>query len=106
MRTKYANVPVTITSGERFDSKKEYDRWQELCLLSRAGVVRELRRQVPYELAVKGERIGRYVADFVYKRDGREVVEDVKSEPTRKLPAYRLKRRLMHACHGISITEV
>jgi len=34
------------------------------------------------------------------------VIEDVKSPVTRKLPAYRLKKRLMLACHGITIVEV
>jgi len=34
------------------------------------------------------------------------VVEDVKSEFTRKDPVYRLKYKLMKACHGIDIREV
>jgi len=38
--------------------------------------------------------------------NGVKVVEDVKSEVTRKLPTYRLKNKLMRAVHGIAIREI
>jgi hypothetical protein len=47
----------------------------------------------------------RYIADFVYIRDGRQVVEDAKSPHLRKDPVYRLKKHLMKSVHGIDIVE-
>jgi hypothetical protein len=34
------------------------------------------------------------------------VVEDVKSEPTRKKADYRLRLKLMKAIHGIEVKEI
>lgn len=103
-RSKY-NAQPTMANGIRFASRREFERWTRLVLADRSGEISNLRLQVAYPLVVNGQKIGSYVADFVYVRDGREVVEDVKSEPT-KTAVYRLKKRLMRACHGIEITEV
>lgn len=70
---------------ERFDSVKEYNRWNELKLMEKAGNISDLRRQEPYELQPAFHRDGKtympivYVADFVYKDiTGQTVIEDVK----------------------------
>jgi hypothetical protein len=52
---------------------------------------------------VGGETICRYVADFVYVRDEKRIVEDVKGLKT---AVYKLKKRLMKAVHKIEIQEV
>ena len=85
--------------GMVFDSQKEFTRWQELCLLEKAGVITDLMRQVPFELIPAQRRNGktveravRYVADFVYRMDGKEIVEDVKGLRTRD---YIIKRKMM-----------
>ncbi|MCR5810977.1 MAG: DUF1064 domain-containing protein [Lachnospiraceae bacterium] len=119
-RNKYHNRKYSA-DGEVFDSKKEYQRWQELKLLEKAGEITELRRQVPFELLPNqrepdkiGPRGGRkpgriierkavYVADFVYKdRAGREVIEDCKGMRTKD---YILKRKLLLFRFGIRIME-
>ena len=46
-----------------------------------------------------------YTADFVYRKDGELVVEDVKSDVTRKEKDYVLRRKLMLHVHGIRILE-
>ena len=47
-----------------------------------------------------------YIADFTYTDgEGRFIVEDVKSEATRKNPVYAIKKKLM-AHEGYKITEV
>ncbi len=47
-----------------------------------------------------------YTADFVYKdSNGNEIVEDVKSDITRKEADYVLRRKLMLHIHGIRIKE-
>ena len=66
-KNKYHAKP-TYVGDIRFDSKKEAKRWQELVLLERAGEIKNLRRQVEFELIPKtshGRRIV-YRADFVY----------------------------------------
>lgn len=108
-RPKYGNRKIT-RDGETFDSIKEFRRYCELSLLERAGEITNLRRQVPYELLpsqrVAGkvvERACTYKADFVYRENGLEVVEDVKGFRT---PEYKLKRKMMLYFHGIQIREV
>lgn len=101
---KYRNAPI-IVDGIRFDSKAEAKQWEFLRLLERAGLIRDLSRQVRFRLDFNGIRICDYVADFCYfdLKLGRNVVEDVKGLKT---PAYRIKAKLMLACHGITISEV
>lgn len=105
-RQKYGNR-ITHVGGERFDSAKEARRWQELCLLVRAGEIRDLRRQVAYPLVVNGMLVASFVADFVYVEGGQVVVEDVKGGTTKatRPERYRLKKKLMLAIHGVEIRE-
>jgi len=94
-RSKYGNIKTT-SHGITFDSKKEALRYNDLLLLARVGKISDLERQVMFKLipAFGDERGVSYRADFVYKEDGRTVIEDVKSEATRKDKIYILKRKL------------
>lgn len=98
---KYRNVP-TVVDGVRFASKGEAQRWQVLKLLEKGGVVTELKRQVRYSIDVHGHHICAYVADFVYRENGYLIVEDFKGKETQE---YKLKKKLMLACHDITIRE-
>ena len=104
---KYRNR-LTVVDGIRFDSKAEARRWAELKLLEKTGKIAVIRRQVSFRLIVKGIKISKYVADFVYwdHYKDRDIVEDVTSAATAKLPLFKLKAKLMKACHGIDITVV
>ena len=92
-----------------FDSKAEAERYDELRLMLRAGEIKDLQLQVPFELIPaqkargRTERACRDVADFVYTRNGEVVVEDVKGHRT---PEYIIKRKLMLWRHGIEIQEI
>ena len=97
MRTKYNSKAVTL-DGERFDSTGESRRWRELKLLERARKIRNLERQVAYELQPKYKaesgktiRAIKYVADFRYEEDGVLVVEDFKGMPT---DVFKLKAKM------------
>lgn len=103
-KSKYRNTKVEI-DGRTFDSKKEANRYLDLREEQRSGTITGLRCQVAFPLTVNGTIVASYVADFVYTRDGREVIEDVKSVVTRKLPVYRLKAKIMAAL-GHTIAEV
>ena len=67
---KYNNRKVKV-GGEVFDSRKEYDRWRELCLLQKAGKITDLERQVKFELIPAQRRTvytGEYYKNNVRKR--------------------------------------
>jgi hypothetical protein len=106
-RSKYGNHKHEV-DGILFDSKKEATRYGQLRLKMKAGEIGQLELQKVYELKVEGERVCKYKADFVYMimATGETVVEDVKSEATRKLPVYRLKKKLMKQLLNIEIVEV
>lgn len=107
-RSKYHAKKVEL-DGMVFDSMKEAARWRELVLEQRAGAIKDLRRQVKYELipahkgVVRSERACAYIADFTYYRGGEFIVEDVKGVRTE---VYKIKRKLMAAKYGIEIREV
>lgn len=90
--------------GIWFPSQKEAHRYLELKLLERAGEIQDLRLQVPFVLLPKSKygRPVKYIADFVYTENGRQVVEDAKGYRT---DLYKLKRRLMEELLGIEIKE-
>jgi len=103
---KYKNVKV---GG--YDSKRERKRAMELKVLRMAGDIQCLREQVKYELipSQRGadgkviERAVSYIADFVYERGGKVIVEDAKGMKT---PVYIVKRKMMLFFHGIRVVEV
>jgi hypothetical protein len=101
-KSKYNNQKTEV-DGILFDSKKEAQRYGELKILLKAGEIGLLERQVTYQLG----KIARYIADFQYieVKTGERIVEDVKSEVTRKLPVYRIKKK-MKSMFGITIKEV
>ena len=108
---KYRNTPVSV-GAEKYRSKRERDRHQELMLLQRTGQIAGLVREVPFVLAPKVKIEGevrarpalRYYADFLYSTaDGRIVAEDTKGVST---ALYRAKKHLMATVHNIHVVEV
>jgi hypothetical protein len=104
---KYKNV-VSHVGDIKFDSIKEAKQYGELKLRERLGEITDLKMQVRIECFVNGVKICAYIADFQYRIIERNVLitEDVKSDATRKLPVYRLKKKLVRACTGIEIIEI
>lgn len=98
----------TVVDGIEFDSEKEAKRYTRLRALEDVGKIQGLRLQVPFELVPSFECDGvkyrgmRYVADFVYYRDGKQVVEDCKGFKTAE---YKLKKKLMAFINHINIDE-
>ena len=117
---KYGNKKVRY-QGAVYDSRKEARRAAELSLLEKAGKITDLQTQVKYVLIptqrepdTVGKRGGikqgkviekecAYYADFVYKKNGKTVVEDTKGFRTTD---YIIKRKLMLYVHGIKIKEI
>ena len=106
--SKYKNKKVEY-KGIKFDSKKEYLRYLVLEDMQRKGEIEGLQLQVhfvlipPFQLNnIKYKGI-KYIADFVYKKDGKLVVEDVKGMKT---DVYKIKKKLMAYMHKVEIKEV
>lgn len=106
MMNKYGNIKVVTSDGIRHDSRREAARWSELKVLEKCGAIRDLKRQVKFEVIPKqdGEKACKYIADFVYidVATGKTVVEDCKGMRTE---VYKIKRKLMLYVHGIRIRE-
>src|SRR5437868_14502464 len=102
-KTKFNNIRVDAPDGT-FDSGWEEERYRQLELMEKAGVISNLRRQVSFPLlADGGEMIGCYVADATYTENGKPVAEDAKGC---KSPVYRWKARHFKAQHGYAIRGV
>lgn len=105
--SKY-HAKKTVVDNLTFDSKREADRYLVLKSMEEDGAIEDLRRQVRYELVPAFDVDGRhyrpvyYVADFVYREDGHEVIEDVKGMRT---DVYRLKAKLVAYRYGMNIRE-
>ena len=104
MANKY-RARKTVIDGITFDSGIEARRNGELKLLERAGLIRNLERQVDFQLDVNGTKVCKMVVDHTYFEGNKRVLEEVKSKPT-KTPVYRLKVRILKALYpGIDFRE-
>ncbi len=100
MNNKY-KATKTEYKGIVYDSKWEAQRAYELDMSERAGLIKDLQRQVRFILQDgyinnKGEKIRpiSYIADFVYTtKSGKKIVEDTKSPATRTAE-YRIKKKM------------
>lgn len=105
--SKY-HAKKTVVEGIEFDSAREAKRYTRLRALEEEGKIQHLRLQVPFELLPSFECDGvkyrgmKYVADFVYVRDGKVVVEDCKGFRT---PEYKMKKKLMAYVNHVNIEE-
>ena len=98
---KYGNKKIEY-DGIKFDSKKENVRYKELRLLERAGLITDLKLQTSFELQPSFKRNGKTIRAITYKsdfdyitKDGKHIVEDVKSKATEKDKVYRIKRKML-----------
>lgn len=108
---KYGNKIVKY-KGMTFHSIGETERYKELELLQLSTAIYDLKRQVKFDLMVKNERVGVYIADFTYKENRKNygpilVIEDFKGAET---PLFKLKWAIMKAihcdcCHYLRITR-
>ena len=102
------NAKSVVSGGVRYASTKEYDRFQELAMKQKVGLIRGLKRQVIFRFIHNGIHVGKYVADATYYEpaNGRKawdlVVEDSKGIRT---PLYRRSKKMMLAFFGIEIRE-
>ena len=101
-RNKY-KAKKTEVDGITFHSKREASRYRELLLLEKSGIITNLELQKKYTFQVGDEKICSYLADFVYKENDKEIVEDVKGFDT---PLSKLKRQMMKAFFNIDVVII
>lgn len=107
-KSKYKNKKVKY-DNEEFDSIKEKNRYIELKSMQENGLIRDLRRQVKFEILpkfkIKGETIRPiyYICDFMYDNYVEYIVEDVKGIRTKD---YLLKKKMFEYKYQIKINEV
>lgn len=101
---KYLNKK-SVNNGITFDSKKELERWKTLQILVSKNLIHSLQRQVTFFLLPKNDKFNsvRYIADFVYYKNGQKIIEDVKGYKTKE---YILKKKMMYHFHKILIQEI
>ena len=128
-KAKFGNTKVEI-DGELFDSKREAARYEELKLMEKGGLIRDLRVKTTYRLIERQDPYDdqpalpatTYTPDFDYEElfrgQWRRVTEDVKFAKTanegarRKLlntaayQIFRIKIKLMRQVHGLIVKEV
>lgn len=112
--SKYKNKKI-IYDGITFDSIKEKNRYIELKMLEKAGLIKELELQPKFLLIdtirYKGKTYPKtyYIADFKYYDNHlkKYIVEDVKSKITAKDKTYRLKiKMLLSKYQDINFEEI
>lgn len=101
MYKKYHNKK-TVIYGIKFDSKLEAERYAQLKMMERAGVIRDLELQPEYELLPSFKKNGKtwrktvYKADFRYilAENDKTIIEDIKGSTAVITDVFRLKQKL------------
>lgn len=123
-RPKYGNKKVEY-QGKLFDSKREMQRYVVLKEAEEKGLISDLRTQITFELipAITEEyvehlktkdkiktrvlqRAVTYKADFVYIKDGEEIIEDVKISKALIPKEFALKEKIFFWKYGKRIQLV
>ena len=124
MRPKYGNHKIKNAYGT-YDSQLEWSRFLFLSNREKEGEITNLRRQVEYllipaqygteikhlktkdkEVRVLLERSCSYIADFVYERNGKVIVEDCKGSKGIITEAAKIKKKLLLWVHGIELRYI
>ena len=124
MRPKYGNTKIKNAYGT-FDSQLELARFVFFSNRQKEGEISGLRRQVEYllipaqygteirhlktkdkEVRVLLERPCSYIADFVYERNGKTIVEDCKGAKAIITETAKIKKKLLLWVHGIELRYI
>lgn len=109
--TGRSNARKVDKDGYTFDSRAEARRYDELRLLERGGVIRDLVIHPRYELQPAFERDGQriraiyYEGDFEYWEGASLIVEDVKGF---EFETWKLKRKIFlyqYPSHVLRVTS-
>lgn len=112
---KYGAKPMTTADGVWHPSSGQGRRWAVLQQAQYAGLIKNLQREVKFDLVVNGVKVCSYVADHTFTLAGvlaqeavaagkrLDVVEDFKGTVT---DVARIKMKLFAAVMGYEVTVV
>jgi hypothetical protein len=109
--SKFNNVKVEI-DGHIFDSIKEGEFYGSLKLKKKAGLIKDFKMQVQYDILVNNIHIAYYYLDFeIENNDGSFEYIDIKGKDKKsnkfiKTGVFALKKRLVEAIYNIKITMI
>ena len=103
-RNKY-NAKKVQLDGYTFDSKKEANRYLQLCMMQRSGYISDLRVHPELEIKINRKVVCAVQLDFCYKSmsTGEVIWEDVKGKDNQ---LSKLKRSLVEAEHSIKVSLI
>lgn len=108
--TKYHNKKV-FYGNILFDSKKECNYFYKLKLMENTGIIKELKRQVPFELIPtykinnRTVRKMQYIADFTYITTNNNKLHIVDTKGYRT-EVYKLKKKIFEYKYKMEIEEI
>ena len=101
MKNKY-NAKKVKYEGIKFDSQFELDCWKYLKKLASEGKIKDLNRQIKFELLPANSvyRALTYVADFTFYVGDKYIVADAKGLV---LPEFKIKQKIFFDKYGNQI---
>jgi hypothetical protein len=113
--SKFGAIRTETADGRKFASIWEAEFYKELWVQQRAGEIDTIETHVHYEFVVNGVFIVTYELDFRIQYtprsphyakylDGMRYVDTKSSATVTQL--FRVKQKLMLACHGINVEAV
>jgi hypothetical protein len=109
--SKFNNVKVEI-DGHTFDSIKEGEFYGSLKIKKQAGLIKDFKLQVQYDIKVNNIHIAYYYLDFLIENnDGSFEYIDIKGKDSKtnkfiKTGVFALKKRLVEAIYNIKISMI
>jgi hypothetical protein len=107
--SKFNSIKSEI-DGHTFDSKKEAEFYGSLKIKKNAGLIKDFKIQVQYDIMVNNIHIAYYYLDFqIENNDGSFEYIDIKGKDKKsnkfiKTGVFALKKRLVEAIYHIKIT--
>jgi hypothetical protein len=109
--SKFGNTKIEI-DGHTFDSIKEGEFYGALKIKKNAGLIKDFKIQVKYDILVNNIHIAYYYLDFqIENNDGSFEYIDIKGKDKKsnkfiKTGVFALKKRLVEAIYNIKIKMV
>lgn len=109
--SKFGNVKIEL-DGHVFDSIKESQFYGSLKIKKKAGLIKDFKMQVKYDIIVNNIHIAKYFLDFLVEYNNGTIDyidikgKDKKTDKFIKTGVFALKKRLVEAIYGIKISMV
>lgn len=100
---RYGRVKIFEADNMKWRSKWEYECYVQLKKLEKFDVIQNLETQIPYVFEHNNIRIGKFIADFRFEKNGKLYVADSKSIQTKKHLRVKWQINCMKAFYGLEV---